>query len=43
MNGQGWMVDKATWPSGKGLVKKYWGGGVGWSREGVGHLFLNPW
>ena len=27
----------------KGLVKKYWRGGVGWSREGVGHQFLNPW
>ena len=28
----------------KGLVKKYRGErGVGWSREGVGHQFLNPW
>ena len=23
--------------------EKYWGGGVGRSKEGVGHQFLNPW
>ena len=27
----------------KGLVKKYGGGGVGRSREGVGHQFLSPY